>query len=146
MVRLKTLVAEELSRLKDLYKVNWPRYIGTYSTLDIFARRFVDHPEWTDRVVFYGVIGEPENFGTVIMIHSENKVYFDTLEPFPFENLRRALIEVELGLKITFISIRDSLRPLLLDIIRIRKFEICHEHGSKAYILPRIMLNELGIE
>lgn len=146
MVQLKTLVAEDLSRLKDFYKVNWPNHIGTFSTLDIFARRFEQHPEWTDRVTFHGVVDEPEHFGTVIMIHSGNKIYFDTLESFPYENLRKALIVVELGSKITFISIRDALRPLLLDIIRIRRFEICHEHGSKSYVFPRIMLNELEIE
>lgn len=146
MVQLKTLVAEELSRLKGLYRVKCPSHIGTYSTLDIFARRFVDHLEWMNRVTFHGVLDEPEHFGTVIMIHTGNKVYFDTLEPFPFENLRKALIVIELGSKITFISIRDSLRPLLLDIIRIRRFEIYHEHGSKTYVFPKIMFDELRIE
>lgn len=136
MTEFKKLDASDLLALKDAFKVNWPLHIATYSTIDIFARRFVEHPEWTDRVTFFGVQGEPEHFKTLIMIHSGDKVFFDTLEPFPYDKLRRALLVIELGQKITFIDVRDCFRPLLLDVIWIRRLEICHENRSRNYIFP----------
>lgn len=145
MVQLRKYSVEDLPRLKDKYKANWPLHIATFSTIDIFARRFLEHPEWRERVTFYGVQGEPENFSTVIMIHSGDKVFFDTLEPLPHDKLRRALFVIELGHKISFINIRDCFRPLLLDIIRTRKFDIRLEVGF-TFVLYRIKMARQLIE
>lgn len=145
MVQIKKLSASDLLKFKDFYKVNWPLHIATYSTLDIFARRFEKHPEWAERVNFYGVQGEPEHFKTVIMIHSGDKVFFDTLEAFPYDNVRRALLVVDLGHKFTFINVRDCFRPLLLDVIRVRRLEICHENGSRNYMFPYKSSRELEV-
>lgn len=146
MVQIKKLSVSELIKFRDSYKVNWPLHIATYSTLDIFARRFVEYPEWTERVTFFGVEGEPENFKTLIMIHSGDKVFFDTLEAFPYDNVRRALLLVDLGHEFTFIDVRDCFRPLLLDVIRVRRLEICHENGSKNYIYPLQTTSDLELE
>lgn len=145
-MQFNELTASNLLKLKDSYRVNWPLHLAAYSTIDIFARRFVEHPEWRQRVFFYGVQGEPESFKTVIMIHSGDKVLFDTLEPFPYDKLRRALIVIELSNKFTFIDVRDCLRPLLLDVIRIRKLKICHENSSRNYVFPYKSSDPLELE
>lgn len=143
---MKKLSVSDLVKFKDFYKVYWPLHIATYSTLDIFAKRFVEHPEWTGRVTFFGVQCEPENFKTVIMIHSGDKVFFDTLETFPYDSVRKALLEVDLGHKLTFINVRDCFRPLLLDVIRVRRLEICHENGSRNYVFPYRPSSELELK
>lgn len=143
MVHLEKLSVDDLLLLKKLYKVNWPLHIATYSTIDIFARRFIEHPEWMEKVAFYGVKGTLEKCGTVIMVHSGDKVFFDTLDPRESDKLRRALLVIELDPNCTFINIRDCFRPLLLDIIRIRRLEICHETNTRSYIFPNKRAHQL---
>lgn len=143
MVHLIKLSVDDLLVLKEMYKVKWPLHIATYSIIDIFARRFVEHLEWMDKVAFYGVESTLAQCGTVIMIHTRDKVFFDTLDPRESDNLRRALLVVDLDPNCTFISIRDCFRPLLLDIIRIRRFRICHETGSKYYLFPTRLVRQL---
>lgn len=142
---LKKIQIDQLTKLSDLYKVDWPLHITTQSTIRLFIDRFNNHPEWVNKVDFLSFKDDWSTHGAFIMLH-ENRIFFNTLEPFPFNNLRRALYLLQFNEILTFVNIRDALRPVIVDVIRIHHLEVLSDIGTKCFRLPKEDLNHLTIE
>lgn len=132
MSALKIISVDRLPALRDLYKVEWPLHISTFSTIQIFIDRFARFPEWIERVSFLGVDEDWETCGAFVMIN-ENRVFFNTLEAFPFVKLEKVLFRMEFESSISFVNIRDALRPVLLNSIRVHHFEIVSDIGTRSF-------------
>lgn len=146
MSALKKIPIERLPELRDSYKVDYPLHISTISTIQLFIDRFAKYPQWIDRVSFWSLNDDWHTCGAFIMTH-DYRIYFNTLEDFPFDNLRKALIKIDLKDDITtFVNIRDELRPLLIDVIRVHHCEIISDFGSRSYRLEKDALLQLELE
>lgn len=144
MEELINIPIEELPELRDLYKVNWPLHVSTHSTIQLFIDRFKNFPEWI-RKVFFLSFKDWKAHGAFVMTIG-NRIFFNTLEKFPFDILRRALMLIDLDDKTTFVNIRDSLRCIVLDLLRIHHLEVVSDIGTKSFIIPRESLLDLDFE
>lgn len=144
MEHLTKIPVEDLPTLRDLYKAEHPLHVSTFSTIQLFIERFEKHPEWVEKVCFLSLNDDWRKTGTFVMTNS-SRVFFNTLEMHPFNHLRQALLLMEFNDKITFVNIRDALRPLVLDIIRIHHFEIASDIGTRSFLMPREPLLEAKI-
>lgn len=145
MESLKIIPTGDLPDLRDLYKVDYPLHISTHSTVQLFIERFTKHPKWVSKVKFLSFHDDWRAHGAFIMIHG-NRVFFNTLEPFPFKNLTKALLLVEFEEKFTFVNIRDALRCVIAVVTRVHHYEIVSDIGTKCFLIPKDTLQSTIIE
>jgi len=133
-MELISLSWSQLPALRDLYKQDWPLHCSTFSTIDLFIERIEKHPEWKEIVSFVALDDAPD--ATFLMSY-ENRVFFNSLEASPYTKLRKMLLAYELNDKVQFVNIRDALRPLLLDVIRIQHFDVVTDVGTRSYFFDK---------
>lgn len=134
---LKIFSVEELELIRSLYKVDWPLHVSTFTTIDFFLRKFREHSKAMNNVTFIGPVVDWDVHGTFVMTQSANTIFFNTLEPFPHNQLKRLLLSMKLNDETTFINIRDVLRPLLLEVVRICHLETVFDQGSRSFSIPK---------
>lgn len=135
---------DRLDHLRDIYKIAYPSHIVTCSTIQLFIDRFKKHPEWIERVSFLSLNDDWIKNGTFVMI-CDSRIFCNTLEPSPYESLRQALLSLELDDEMTFVHLRDELRTVIFDVIRIQYFEVISDIGTKCYLLPKESLKNMMI-
>lgn len=147
MELLKIIPVEHLPKLRDSYTLDWPLHISTHSTVQVFIGRFAKHRECADKVKFLSLENDWSSCGAFIMTH-ENRIFFNTLEKFPFERLWRALLMLEFDedTDMTLVNIRDALRPLIFQMVRVHHLKIVCDIGTKCYILPKTDLQKLDVQ
>lgn len=109
MESLSRIPIEQLAELRNLYKTDWPLHISTHSTIQLFIDRFAKFPRWIDKVTFLSLRDDWRTCGAFIMIH-ETRIFFNTLESYPFNKLKKALMLIQVDDVMTFVNIRDNLR------------------------------------
>lgn len=135
----------DLPELKESYKVNWPLHITTTSTIQLFIDRLANYPEWKTKAQFLSYGKDWKSTGTFIMIN-ENRIFFNTLESFPFSAALKALINVKFEDEMIFVNIRDSLRSVIFDVVRIQHLEVVSDIGTKCFRLAKEDLLKLTVE
>lgn len=115
---------------RDLFKVDWPKSIQSYCLLGHFISRFNNHPEWEQKVEFLTLKDHNSTDGTFAMIYG-SYIYVDTLEAAPYPKLQDLLYHLDLKNDQMFSNIRDDFRPIIFDIMRMRKLEQTYEYGAK---------------
>ncbi|CRL01454.1 CLUMA_CG014315, isoform A [Clunio marinus] len=145
MEKLKVISLKDLPKLRDLYKASWPLHCATHSTIQVFVDRFEKHPKWMEKVKFLCFGESWIRVGAFVMIY-ENRVFFNTLESFPYDELKKLLLRVEMPDMAAFVNIRDSLRSLLFDVIRIHHLEVISDIGTKSYLWPKQLLDKVEPE
>lgn len=134
---LKTFSVEELGVIRNLYKSDWPLHVSTFTTIDFFMRKFKGRSKAMENVIFIGPIVDWNIHGTFVMKQSAKTIFFNTLEPYPHNQLKRVLLSIDLNEETTFINIRDVLRPLLLEVLRICHLETVFDQGSRSFSIPK---------
>lgn len=142
---LQKIPLEQMGQLRDIYNIGYPLHISTFSTVQMFIERFAQHPDWIDKVSFLSLGDDWRRNGTFVMIY-ETRIFCNTLEEYPFKSLRKLLLMIELDNLMTFVNLRDYLRSLVLDVIRIRYFEVVSDIGTTSFLMPKDALNNLIIE
>lgn len=142
---LGKIQVSDLVELSELYEVDYPLHIATHSTIKLFTERFVKHPEWASKVDFLSFDDDWRTCGAFIMIHG-NRIFFNTLESFPFNRLRKALYLLEFNEVTTLVNIRDALRPVVDDLIRVHHLEVLSDIGTKSFLMKNEKLREISIE
>ncbi|KAG4068589.1 hypothetical protein HA402_004930 [Bradysia odoriphaga] len=133
MDSLNIIGTEDLVYLKRLYDVDKPFHVVTTVAIGHFIQRFETKPEWTNIVKFWTLNDEWKKTGTFVMINSnDGHILFDTLEPNPYENLRKTLNLINYDKPMVFICFRDIFRPLVLDVIRVQNLEITFDSGTRT--------------
>lgn len=135
---------DQLPELRDLYKKDWPLHIATYSTIQVYLDK-AKKLQSLKKIHFVSFEGFWRKSGAFVM-QDENRVYFNTLEDFPFDGLKRLLLLIEFSDAIALINIRDLLRPLIFDLIRFHHFEVISDIGTKSFFLSKEMLRNLEIK
>lgn len=141
------LKIKELKCLKDKFKVDYTLHLSTISTIEMFITRFSKHPHWLHKVKFYSYQNDWQDCGSFILIlNGGEQVYFNTLEEFPHYKFKRAIIAFEFNNKTTFINIRDGLRHLLSDIIRIHHFDIIKDISTRSLLLSKASMRNVELD
>lgn len=143
---LQKIPVAQLFELKELYKFDWPLHISTVSTIQLFIDRFGKYPEWAEKVTFLSFGEDWRTSGAFIMING-SRVFFNTLEAYPFVKLKNSLTRMSFESDIvTFVNIRDGLRVVLLDLIRVHHFEIISDIATKSYLMRKDGLVNIEIK
>lgn len=145
METLKKLTSDQTGHLRDIYKINYPLHVSTCSTIELFIQRLQKQPEYNEKVCFLSLNDDWTTNGTFVMT-DENRIFCNTLESFPFVSLRKILLSIELEDEITFVNLRDVLRPVIFDILRIHNFEIISDVGSRCFLMRKEELKNLEVE
>lgn len=65
--KLVTLAAEDLSSVRDLFKVDWPKHIISYSTIETLIKKFEKNPSLQDEIKIFCLNGDWARDGTFIL-------------------------------------------------------------------------------
>lgn len=115
---------------RDLYKFNWPTYMPSYCVFQHFINRFNKHPEWEEKVKFLTLPDEDISDGTYALTYGPY-IYIDSLESAPFIQLEKLLYNMDIKSDQMFVNFRDDFRPLVLDLLRIKRMEKTFDCGYK---------------
>lgn len=147
MASLEKISKQLLPQLKQIYRINWPLHAVAYVAIDHFINRFEKKPEWEGKVKFWALEGDDwQQSGTFVMVNENDQhVLFDTLEPSPYKTLHKTLQLLDYNEEKVFVCFRDILRPLVLDVIRIRNLEITFDNGTRCMYTP-LKVNDVILE
>ncbi|CAG9810899.1 unnamed protein product [Chironomus riparius] len=127
-MQLAKLSKTVLPIYRDLFKSNWPKYMPSYCVLQHFINRFGQHPEWEEKVKFLTLKDTLD--GTYALIYGPY-ICIDSIEAPPYPKLEKLLYNMDLKSDQIFANFRDDFRPLVLDLLRIRKLKKTFDVGSK---------------
>jgi hypothetical protein len=123
MDKLVRVSSSRLGSFLELYKGStWPLRAPTAALILNHINRVKKFPEFEQKTEFLSLSDEPEVDGTII-VKNGSKVYFDTLEAAPFPRLERAVNLMNFESETAFVSIRDSYRPILFNLMGTKKLE-----------------------
>ncbi|KAJ6639532.1 hypothetical protein Bhyg_12278 [Pseudolycoriella hygida] len=139
----KKLTIQEIVFLRDLYKVDWPKFVPTFVLLSHFIERFDKNHEWQEKVHFLTVnIGSLKN-GTFLMIYCNYIVCLNSLEAAPYENLQILLNQLDFSEEKKFWAIEAHHADVVLKIQKSKNLEIVYDESSKCTFY-QFDLNEIA--
>lgn len=143
----KKLTINEIKFLKDLYKVDWPKFVPTFGLLAQFIERFEKHPEWQDKVHFSTVNNDSLKCGTFLMTYCKHIVCFNSLEASPYSNLEKLIKELDFSEEKKLWAIEECHVEVVEKIIKSQNLEKTFDESSKCtlHIFDREVLT-LGLE
>lgn len=129
---LLPISVEHLPTLRQLFEAQNPLQLVTTTAIGHFIERFKKKPEWSKIVTFWSVNDKWKETGTFAMINThDDHIFFNTLEPFPYESLRKTLELIDYSRPMVFISFRDIFRPIVFEVIRTRNLHITFDSGAR---------------
>lgn len=143
MALVKILISE-LKELKEMYRVKWPLHIMTYNNFKNLIERFEKHPKWKSKAVFWSLNGEWGKHGTFIMTYG-NLIFFNTLEPAPYNEIEQALMLVNYGSFTMFTDIREIFRTLIYNVIEKLQLRVVSEEDFLCYFIPKELFQNISI-
>lgn len=121
---------------RDAFKRNLPKSTVSVGLLDYYIDRFNKHPEWENKVHFYGAkdsknqIDEQANF--VVTLGSFGQfIYFDSLADTPDKILLPILNELDYKDDKVFVAIQDEFRNLMHAVIDAHSLEKVYDSRAK---------------
>ncbi len=142
----KKLTIAEIKFLKNLYKVNWPKYVPTFALLEHFIERLEKYPEWQDKVNFLTINEDSLKCGTFLMIYCNYIVNFNSLEAEPYTNLEKLLNNLDFSEEKKFWAMELHHVEVVEKIVKLKNLEKTFDDSSKCtfYDLNRdIITSEL---
>lgn len=129
---LSIILKEFLPNLRKLYEIDHPLHAVTTIAIRHFIERFKKKPEWEEKVKFWSLNGDWNKTGTFAMVNTnDNHILINTLEPWPYESLRKTLYLLNYDQPMVFVGFRDIFRPVVLDAARVQNLEITFDTGTK---------------
>ncbi len=128
----KKLTIPEIKFLKNLYKVNWPKYVPTFALLEHFIERFAKHPEWQEKVKFLTINESSLQGGTFLMIYCNYIVSFNSLEAEPYTNLEKLLNDLDFSEEKKFWAMELHHVEVVEKIVKLQNLEKTFDETSKC--------------
>lgn len=143
----KKLTIDEIKFLKNLYKVNWPKYVPTFALLEHFIERFEKHNEWQEKVTFSTINEDSLKNGTFLMVYCDYIMNFNSLEADPYENLEKLINDVDFTEEKKIWAMESHHAEVVEKIVKIQNLEKTFDDSSRCTLH---VLNEdvitLGLE
>lgn len=129
---LSIIDINDLPNLRKLYEIVKPLHAVTTVAIGHFMERFRMKPEWTKIVTFWSLNGNWKETGTFVMINAyDDHILFNTLEPAPYESLRKVLELINYEKPMVFISFREIFRSVVLAVISEKNLEILFDRSTR---------------
>ncbi|GAB0088876.1 uncharacterized protein DMENIID0001_033400 [Sergentomyia squamirostris] len=153
MDRLVPIPREDLPALRNLYKVNWPKYLVVYKTINQFILWLETDPK-IDNLFIWSLNGLWQSNGTVI-IKNDLDIHCATLEENG-ESLMKALCLIDWSPGVLICDIMAYLQPRILEVIEKLRIPVMFDTGTghkfltlereKAENLKDIQLDDVTIK
>jgi hypothetical protein len=138
MSGLVRIARSSLETLKNLYRVDWPVHVVSYTAIDHFIHRFNQQPEWEEKVKFWTLGDDWKRHGTFVMENvSDGHILINTTQAYPYESLSETLNMLSYDDERVFACFHDKFRPLVQDLIRVKNLEETFDSGAKCVHLPK---------
>lgn len=143
----KKLKIAEIKFLKNLYKVNWPKYVPTFALLEHFIDRFEKHSDWREKVNFLTINEDSLKCGTFLMIYCNYIVCFNSLEAEPYANLEKLLKDLDFSEEKKFWAMELHHVEVVEKLVKSQNLEKTFDESSKCtlHVLNQDVIT-LGLE
>lgn len=139
MNKLAILTKLDLHHLKSLYKFKWPFHASSADLVEHFINRFDKQPKWEEKVKFWTLNDTWRETGTFAMVNENDQhIFFNTLETYPYETLKRTLELLKMEQEMVFIAFRDIFRPMIHDVIRVQNLEKTFDSATRLMSMEEI--------
>lgn len=144
---LQKIALEDLTALQDLYKVQWPLHIITYNTIKIAIDRFQKQTDWCDDVNFWRLDrGHTRNGGFITIDTNLGCIFFNTLEPEPFAEMRTALSLIDYTDEMVFLNTREIFRNMLMIVISELPLRLVHESSHNCFFINKEVFETMHVK
>lgn len=143
MKNLLKLSSKTIPTFLELYKgANYPRHALTYCAFKNYAIQRKKFSEYKENLELYTLNDEWRKDGLFLMKNS-GTYYFDSLEPQPFDRVKKVLMDIDYSKQVVFRAVRDEFKPMVNDVLWLKNLEITDQTGTTTYFLTREFIMQL---
>lgn len=127
----------------ELYKAaSYPRHAVTYSAFKNYIIQSEKFPELNDNLQLLTLTEDWQKDGLFLMKNGRT-YYFDSLEPQPFDRVKKLLLNIDYSSGVVFRAVRDLFKPMVNEVLWLQNLEITDQTGTTVYLLPRDLVLKL---
>jgi len=143
MENLLKLSRKTIPTFMEIYKAaSYPRHVVTCSAFKNVMIQTEKYPEYRDNIQLYTLNEEWQKDG-LFLIKNGRSYYFDSVEPQPFDRLKKLLLKIDYSEDVVFRAVRDLFKPMINDVLWLKNLEITDQTGTTVYMLPRDVILKL---
>lgn len=145
MSKLLKLSTKAIPTFLELYKAaSYPRHALTYCSFKNFAMQSEKYPEYRDNLELLTLNDDWRKDGLFLMRNGRT-FYFDSLEPQPFERVKKLLLNIDYSNEVVFRAVRDQFKPMVNEVLWLKNLEITDQTGTTVYFLTRDVIMQLPL-
>lgn len=143
MENLLKLSRKTIPTFMELYKsASYPRHAVTYSAFKNYIIQSEKFPELKDNLQLLTLTEDWQKDGLFLMKNGRT-YYFDSLEPQPFDRVKKLLLNIDYSEGVVFRAVRDLFKPMVNEVLWLQNLEITDQTGTTVYLLPRDLVLRL---
>lgn len=107
-----------------MYKAaSYPRHALTCCSLKSFAMLSERYPEYKNSLELLTLSDDWQKDGLFLMKNGRT-FYFDSLEPQPYDRVKKLLLNIDYSKEVVFRAVRDQFKPMLDEVFWLKNLEI----------------------
>lgn len=143
MKNLLELTKSSVPKFMELYKsASYPKHVVTYSAFKNYLIQTEKFPEFNKNLQILTLNDDWQNDGLFLMKNGQT-YYFDSLEPQPFDRVKKLLLNIDYTKEVIFRAVRDQFKPMVNDVLWLKNLEVTDQTGTTVYFLPRDLVMTL---
>jgi len=143
MENLLKLSKKTIPRFLEIYKgASYPRHALTCTAFKNYMIQTEKFPEYESNLELLTLNDQWEKDGLFLMKNGRS-YYFDSLEPQPFERVKKMLLKIDYSKEVVFRAVRDQFKPMVNDVLWLKNLEITDQTGTTVYFLTRDFIMQL---
>lgn len=137
MKNLLKLSAKTIPTFLEIYKgSSYPRHALTCSAFQNYVMQYETFPEYKQSLELYTLNEDWQKDGLFLMKNGDT-YYFDSLEPQPFDRVKKVLLDIDYSKEVVFRAIRDHFKPMVNDVLWLKNLQITDQTGTTVYFLTK---------
>lgn len=143
MENLIKLSRKTIPTFLELYKAaSYPRHALTYCSFKNFAMQSEKYPEYKSNLELLTLSDDWQKDGLFLMRNGRT-YYFDSLEPQPYDRIKKLLLKIDYSNEVVFRAVRDQFKPMVDEVLWLKNLEITDKTGTTVYFLTRDFIMQL---
>lgn len=99
-------------------------------------------PEYKQNLELYTLNEDWQKDGLFLM-RNDRTYYFDSLEPQPYERVKKLLLDIDYSKEVVFRGVRDQFKPMVNEVLWLKNLEITDQTGTTVYFLTKEFVMQL---
>lgn len=125
MENLRKLSSKTIPAFMELYKAaSYPRHAVTYSAFKNYIIQTEKYPEFRNSLQLLTLNNDEWQKDGLFLIKNGRSYYFDSLEPQPFDRVKKLLLNIDYSKEVVFRAVRDHFKPMVNDVLWLKNLEI----------------------